>query len=294
MNQNLSDITTQDLEEGYRFPLDQVGMENMESMILVGGQKRSARVNASVSLNDDKARGIHMSRLYKIVTGLAEHEFTWDWLFSRTQAMKESHQGLSNAVYLKVQFELPVLRPSLLSGEGGWRSYPMTYSVQEKDGVRQGKMRLKVLYSSTCPCSSSLSQQALEEAFRNVFKEEQLPREKILNWLQSKDSVVAVPHAQRSEATVDFIFHPGQETNDPVTLINLIEMSLGTPVQTAVKREDEQEFARLNAQNLMFCEDAARKLKAALIKRDDLRDFEIEVRHFESLHPHDVVARVRR
>ena len=30
---------------------------------------------------------------------------------------------------------------------------------------------------------------------------------------------------------------------------------LKTPVQAAVKREDEQEFARLNGQNLMFCED---------------------------------------
>jgi glyoxylate/hydroxypyruvate reductase A len=32
-------------------------------------------------------------------------------------------------------------------------------------------------------------------------------------------------------------------------------------VQTAVKREDEQEFARLNAQHPMYCEDAARRLK---------------------------------
>jgi len=44
----------------------------------------------------------------------------------------------------------------------------------------------------------------------------------------------------------------------------------------------------------MFCEDAARKLKAALLKRSDVADFSIEVRHFESLHPHDVVAKVKK
>ena len=37
-----------------------------------------------------------------------------------------------------------------------------------------------------------------------------------------------------------------------------MEAALGTPVQTAVKREDEQAFARLNGRNLMFCEDAPR------------------------------------
>ena len=41
-----------------------------------------------------------------------------------------------------------------------------------------------------------------------------------------------------------------------VALIDAVEGALKTPVQAAVKREDEQEFARLNGQNLMFCEDA--------------------------------------
>ena len=71
-----------------------------------------------------------------------------------------------------------------------------------------------------------------------------------------------------------------------------MEAALGTPVQSAVKREDEQEFARRNAQNLMFCEDAARRLKAKFMNNEKVTDFFFEVRHFESLHPHDVVAQV--
>ena len=40
------------------------------------------------------------------------------------------------------------------------------------------------------------------------------------------------------------------------TLVDAVEETLATLVRTAVKHEDEQEFARLNAANLMFCEDA--------------------------------------
>ena len=41
------------------------------------------------------------------------------------------------------------------------------------------------------------------------------------------------------------------------TLIDASEQVLGTALQTAVKRADEQAFALANGQNLMFCEKAA-------------------------------------
>ena len=60
-----------------------------------------------------------------------------------------------------------------------------------------------------------------------------------------------------------------------------------------MKREDEREFARLNAENPMFCEDAARRLVPAIEALPGVRGYEISVRHLESLHPHDAVATVR-
>ena len=72
-------------------------------------------------------------------------------------------------------------------------------------------------------------------------------------------------------------------------LINLLEDELKTPVQAAVKREDEQEFARLNGQNLMFCEDAARKIKTTLESKE-FSDYFLQINHYESLHAHDAVA----
>jgi GTP cyclohydrolase I len=79
-----------------------------------------------------------------------------------------------------------------------------------------------------------------------------------------------------------------------VELIDLLEDELQTPVQTVVKREDEQEFALRNGQNLMFCEDAARRIQGALNDRSEILSYEAEIRHMESLHPHDAVARIRK
>jgi GTP cyclohydrolase I len=77
---------------------------------------------------------------------------------------------------------------------------------------------------------------------------------------------------------------------DLIRLIDQTEQALGTPVQTAVKREDEQAFALANGSNLMFCEDAARRIQKALDADTRLADFHIRVEHQESLHPHDAVA----
>ncbi|MCW8997059.1 MAG: GTP cyclohydrolase, FolE2/MptA family, partial [Psychromonas sp.] len=98
------------------------------------------------------------------------------------------------------------------------------------------------------------------------------------------------PHSQRSVVEVKVKLNKLNQNFPIVELIDLIETTLKTPVQAAVKREDEQEFARLNGQNLMFCEDAARHLQHALNQQDKFSDFWLRVNHYESLHAHDAVS----
>ena len=57
-----------------------------------------------------------------------------------------------------------------------------------------------------------------------------------------------------------------------------------------MKREDEQEFARLNGQNPMFIEDAGRRLKQTMSEDDRLVDYWVRLEHLESLHAHDAVG----
>ena len=291
-SEKLDDVASRPPEKRLALALSDVGLENVQSQVQVQGLLLPAKSEACVSLVDKNARGIHMSRLFKVLSQMHEQELSWPWLNGCLETMLASHHDLSDGGHLQVSFELPVLRKALLSQEHGWRSYPLTYRVEARGGERNYTLVTKVLYSSTCPCSAGLSRQALQDQVRKLFPEPQVSTESLLKWLSQPDAVVAVPHAQRSEAICKFSIDTQGGTPSPLSLIDLMEDALGTPVQAAVKREDEQEFARRNAQNLMFCEDAARKLKAALMEREDLLDFKIEVRHFESLHPHDVVAKV--
>ncbi|MEJ2402346.1 MAG: GTP cyclohydrolase, FolE2/MptA family, partial [Xanthomonadales bacterium] len=57
-----------------------------------------------------------------------------------------------------------------------------------------------------------------------------------------------------------------------------------------VKREDEKAFAELNGSNLMFCEDAGRRIQTALNADERILDFWVRCTHYESLHPHNAVA----
>ena len=107
------------------------------------------------------------------------------------------------------------------------------------------------------------------------------------------NGIVATPHSQRSSAQL-LIALDGDQPSLPITeLINDVEAALGTAVQTAVKRADEQAFALANGQNLMFCEDAARRLNLALKCSDAVKAFHLKVIHAESLHAHDAVAESR-
>ncbi len=281
--------------QNFELTLTDVGMERVQTQVLFGGLRLPAVAHAGVSLTDPKARGIHMSRLFRILNHLHLEELTWSWLVRNMKQMLATHETLSDSAHLQVEFDLPVLRQALKSQEHGWRNYPLKYKVASIKGHLHEQLTLRVLYSSTCPCSAGLSRQAMQEDFQAAFlNRADLSTKEVYQWLGQPRAVSALPHAQRSEALVTLSFNATAPRPTPLAMLDLIEQALGTPVQAAVKREDEQEFARLNAQNLMFCEDAARKLKAALQLRADLVDFAIEVRHFESLHAHDVVARAQK
>ena len=147
-----------------------------------------------------------------------------------------------------------------------------------------------VVYSSTCPASAALSRQLIQDNFAKTFSADHpLDRDTILAWLGTEQGIIATPHAQRSTATIR-VRPLGEGVFPLIRMIDNVESALGTPVQTAVKRADEQAFALANGQNLMFCEDAARRIQKTLEADPNIADFHLRVAHHESLHPHDAVA----
>lgn len=283
-------------QPGLAGALDWVGMDAVEMPVLLGGaaeqvQRVSARVSAFVNLDRADARGIHMSRLYvHLDRHLSMEPLTPASLRRLLRDLLDSHTGLSDLALVRVRFEHLVRRAALASGHSGWRSYPVEITAR-MDGTQFAlELGVEVQYSSTCPASAALARQLIQERFADDFAAgKPLERDALLAWLGSTDGIVATPHSQRSAAKVRAKLAPGFDF--PITdIIDLVEQALQTPVQTAVKREDEQAFALANGQNLMFCEDAARRIRRALDGDERIADFWLRAAHYESLHPHDAVA----
>lgn len=275
--------------------LDRVGMSGIEVPIRVPGQRGVAifgRADAYVDLVDPQAKGIHMSRLYRqLVAQLQASELSVALLWQILQGFVESHAGISRLAQVQLAFELPIERASLRSGNFGWRVYPVEVDAVLEDGGLRVWLTVSVVYSSTCPCSAALARQLIQERFQADFAgRDSVRTDEVAAWLVRPESICATPHSQRSVAKIRLELDGSAECLNPVAFIDVAEGALQTPVQAHVRREDEQEFALLNGQNNMFCEDSGRRLKRAFEGVGGVLDFAIEARHVESLHPHDAVS----
>lgn len=277
--------------------LDWVGMSNIEMPLIVGAASDmerpvSAKIDAFVNLTDPKAKGIHMSRLYLLLEDLSNNSaLTPQSLHKILNDFITSHDGLADQALVKFSFDYLLRRKALISKKPGWKAYPVTVEGRYDAGHLTIDLSVEVPYSSTCPCSAALARQLIQEAFaKNFGTESEVDAEAVHRWLGTTQGIVATPHSQRSVAEVKVGLDDSVTELPIIQLIDAIEDALKTPVQAAVKREDEQEFARLNGQNLMFCEDAARRLQFALNQQPHYRDFWVRVNHLESLHAHDAVS----
>ena len=251
--------------------LDWVGMSNIEMPMMVASEHESERmvsahIDAFVNLKEAQAKGIHMSRLYLLIDELSTSGvLTYSALVSLLDGFISSHHDLSDQAKITFSFDYHLRRKSLISGKEGWKAYPVELIGHLNKGELNVELSVDVPYSSTCPCSAALARQLIQQAFQDKFSQDNGANlDAIHEWLGTTEGIVATPHSQRSVAQVKVKLN-NQTTDFPITaLVNTIEDSLQTPVQAAVKREDEQEFARLNGQNLMFCEDAARRLQHSM------------------------------
>lgn len=250
-----------------------------------------ARVSATVNLPDPAVKGIHMSRLYTLLLPFSSGTLLSPVkLESLLNDILLSHEGCSsNAAFLTFSFELLLKKDALKTPDlSGWTHYPVEITASQEDQALTITAKVGVGYASTCPCSAALSRQLIAERFQSDYPEGPVEVADVVTWIR-QNGTYATPHSQRSLANVKIEIPACQSEFGLLPLINRIEHTLSTPLQTTVKRIDEQAFAELNGQNLMFVEDAVRHLRSALSK--EYAGLEIDVSHFESLHPHDAIAR---
>ncbi|MEM8868040.1 MAG: GTP cyclohydrolase FolE2 [Verrucomicrobiota bacterium] len=221
-------------------------------------------VTGTVSLEAGQ-KGINMSRIMRVFYDFEARIFTPDLL--KEILLEYKDEIGAHRAQLKLDFEYPIMKPSLRSGLEGWQYYRASYEgkVDELDRFRK-YIHFDFIYSSACPCSSELSEHAREE--RRIY---------------------GIPHSQRSTARVSVEI--SEEAHLQIEDLQAICLdALQTETQVMVKREDEQAFAELNGAFTKFVEDAARLLYERLEAEPRILDFQVACAHLESLHSHDAVA----
>jgi GTP cyclohydrolase IB len=259
----------------------------------------SARVDIAVDLVDPNARGIHMSRLYLLVDeALSSQMLTPALLKSVLTDVLHSHHDLSHRAKISLHFDLLLRRAALASGNSGWRAYPVKITaLADHLGAFELRVCVQLLYSSTCPSSAALARQVLQQRFGEDFEAQSIVRSDAMQWLmQVEGGSAATAHAQRSTLDIEVqLQKPAEQGIWPFqALIDALEAALQTPVQTAVKRVDEQAFAQRNGSNLMFVEDALRRVRSALERLEFVGAYQAQAKHLESLHAHDASGTIER
>lgn len=276
--------------------LDWAGMANIAMPFklqdsILGTIDCHGHAQAYVNVGQPDAKGIHMSRLHVLLLDYtASQSISPVSLTSCLNTMLETHQNISQHAHIAFDAQLYVTQASLKSAHQGWKAYPFTISATKRDHTTTIELQLSIPYASTCPCSASLARQLIEQAMQQDFKDQtMLSKDQLSQWLLSERGTTATAHGQRSYAHLKLKLAQTPDVSIK-SVIDCVEAALKTPVQAVVKREDEQEFARLNGQHLMFCEDAARYIQQALASQTNVMDFWIKVEHQESLHAHNAIA----
>jgi GTP cyclohydrolase I len=282
---------------GSKVPINKVGVSGVDlpvNFIRRDGsiEKLTTSVSLYGSLDNPNAKGLNLSRFPIVMhEQIANHVSIEGITHILDQLQKK--QG-SHSVYCKMKFKYPWIQEALRTrkelpddapdeqvfkiAEGvklshekavGYIFYDCVLEGEKHGSIYKFFLTVNYVYSSTCPCSFELAQDATK-----------------------KRGQAANGHSQRSIAKIKVQFDP----NKPVYIEDVVEMArtqVPTEVVIICKRRDEQAFAELNGSNLLFTEDAIRLFYQGLDSMHDegkITDFSIVTDHIESLHPWSATA----
>tara|TARA_R110000868_G_scaffold133029_8_gene344420 strand:+ start:619 stop:1620 length:1002 start_codon:yes stop_codon:yes gene_type:complete len=282
---------------GSKVPINKVGVSGVDlpvNFIRRDGnvEKIAASVSLYGSLDSPNAKGLNLSRFPIVMHEKIANHISIEAIKDILDDL-QGKQGSRN-VYCKMKFKYPWIQKALrtrkelpfdapdhevfkivegvkLSHEKaeGYIFYNCVLEGQKHDTDYKFYLTVDYTYSSTCPCSFELAQDAIR-----------------------KRGQTANGHSQRSIAKITIQF----DSNKPVYIEDIVEMArrqVPTEVVVICKRRDEQAFAELNGSNLVFTEDAVRLFYQGLDKMYDegkIFDFSIVTDHLESLHNWNATA----
>jgi GTP cyclohydrolase I len=263
-----------------QIPIMQVGVENVEVPFRLeskygGFHQLIANVSMRTNL-DEKTKGISMSRLLLTLKPYLSLPLKHNLI---KQILSDLQKNLeTDSAYMKFEFRMPINRRSILSDN----KFPIYYKCKFEgqfnhredfselsDGTKYDFFRffqgVTIQYASYCPCSAELCDHL------------------------SESHTEGYPHNQRSFAEI--VVEMKEDTYVWLEdIIESVENSLVTLPYPIIKRVDEQEIAKVAAQNPMFVEDAIRKISKTLNGNSNIHDWIVKCSHEESIHTSEAIA----
>ena len=279
-NDGLPDI--QSTEPNIKIPIMQVGVENVEVPFKLeskygGFHQMTANVALRTSL-DANTKGISMSRLLLTLKPYLDLPLKSKLIKEILGKIIENVGANDNAAYMTFDFRMPIIRKSIISDN----QFPIYYKcrfegqmlnvqITETDKVTKRKewyfrffQGATIQYASYCPCSAELC-----------------------DVLDSK----GLPHNQRSFAHVMIETDTyGDQYIWLEDIIEAVERAIPTLPYPVIKRVDEQEIARIAAENPMFVEDVIRAISQSISSIDGVVDWIVKCSHEESIHTSEAIA----
>ncbi|MFW9871836.1 MAG: GTP cyclohydrolase FolE2 [Candidatus Thorarchaeota archaeon] len=247
-------------------PIKQVGVENVEVPFKL--EFRSGgfiQLNANVSMRTDldkNTKGISMSRLLLTLKPYLDLPLKQTLIKQILEDLKKNIGSESS--FMKFSFRMPIMKQSITSDN----EFPIYYKcrfegqlIGEEYKFFQGVI---VQYASYCPCSAELCDHL------------------------GNNSSKGFPHNQRSFADVLVEVEPPSYIwlED---IIETVETKIKTLPYPIIKRVDEQEIARIAAENPIFVEDAIRLISEGLNEMP-LHDWIVKCTHEESIHTSEAIS----
>jgi GTP cyclohydrolase I len=278
---NLPDI--QKTEPTLKIPIKQVGVEGVEvpfrlerrpTFKELTGEPMNLYGLVSMRTNvPEHLKGISMSRFLRTL-GTHLDKPLKRWVIQEILKELQEKVGSDNS-FMKFEFKLPRNKKSPLSSNSFPIYYPCRFEGQYQSNLVDNDsyepldnyrffQGVRVQYAAYCPCSAELCMHLYEKG------------------------AIGFPHNQRAFADIlvesDLKNYVWLED-----IIDAVENGIKTLPYPIIKRNDEQEIARVAAENPLFVEDAIRIISKNLSDMP-VKDWIVKCTHEESIHTSNAIA----
>jgi len=242
--------------------INEVGVRDMLFPISIKGRDGLVRgVIAKMRLSVDLSnyqKGAHMSRFLEVINTFEHKIINEDeTMYSMLKSIKRALQ--SNEAHIHISFPFYMQKEAPVSKKSSLMTYTCALggTIDSQDRIRLcTKMRIPI--STVCPCSKEISEEGA--------------------------------HNQRGEVRLNI------DTDQLISLedlINLVEAEGSQHVYPLLKRVDEKEVTESMFRNPKFVEDVVRGVALKLNKDKRIKNFNISCTNYESIHSHNVYAKIR-